>query len=89
MKCPCGGNTVVTQTRARDNTLKRTRKCNLCNQAFYTTEVFLDWAVGKPGPKTQDKNLFSPTPEEVAKANKKKVEARRKLEDKRAEKEDH
>lgn len=87
MKCPCGGDTVVTETRTVSDIFRRRRKCGLCGQAFFTTEVFLRWTDGKPvRQKSVSEKVVAPTKEDVAKANRKKVEARRKLEDKAVEK---
>lgn len=83
MKCPCGGDTVVIDTRTVDNTPKRKRKCELCNQAFYTLETFLEMASGRSGrkPKPNEQGLY--TIPDVKKIKAQKVEVRRKNEDRK------
>jgi transcriptional regulator NrdR family protein len=86
MKCPCGGNTAVVETRTVDNTPKRKRKCELCNQSFYTLETFLEMASGisgrKPKPKPDAKGLYSAPAAKELKAQ--KVDVRRKNEDRKS-----
>lgn len=84
MKCPCGGNTAVIDTRTIDNTPKRKRKCELCNQAFYTAETFVRMATGKPEkkPKPNEQGLY--TVPDAKKIKAQKVEVRRKNEDRKA-----
>jgi hypothetical protein len=83
MRCPCGGNTVVMETRTVDNTPKRKRKCELCNQAFYTLETFLEMASGKPGRKPNPIPEPKPMAKKAAEVHRKRVEVRRSNEDRK------
>lgn len=70
-------------TRSIDGIFRRKRKCNTCQEVFYTKEAFLYKAEdnpNKPKPKPKEqRDTF--TKREVAAVHKKKVETRRKLED--------
>ena len=82
MKCKCGGDTMVVLTRTIDGVPKRKRKCDLCGQSFYTIETFLEMASGKPGPKPKPKPP-KPMAEKAAEIHRKRVEVRRKNEDRK------
>jgi transcriptional regulator NrdR family protein len=83
MKCPCGGNTAVVETRTVDNVPKRKRKCELCNQSFYTLETFLEMAAGRSGrrPQPNAQGLYTVPDAKEIKAQ--KVETRRRNEDRK------
>jgi len=83
MKCPCGGDTAVVETRTVDNTPKRKRKCELCNQSFYTLETFLEMAAGRSGrrPQPNAQGLYTVPDAKEIKAQ--KVETRRRNEDRK------
>lgn len=70
-------------TRSIDGIFRRKRKCNTCQEVFYTKEAFLYKAEdnpNKPKPKPKEqRDTF--TKREVAAVHKKKVKTRRKLED--------
>ena len=85
MKCPCGGETVVLETRTINEMFRRKRRCNACSEDFFTQEVFLYLTKDNPHvAPAKPKVLF--TKPEVSKAQRKKVETRRKLEDIKREK---
>jgi hypothetical protein len=83
MKCDCGGKTEVMQTMPVQDTIKRRRKCVDCKKLMYTLEVraVVEEAAPPPPPKPK------PEPKPMEKAAKtihqKRVEARRKNEDRR------
>ena len=81
MKCECGGNTQVSDTRLIDDMCRRRRKCEACGESFFTKEVFLYKAEDNPNAihNRKRKDLF--TKPEAAAVKFKKVEARRKAED--------
>lgn len=83
MKCKCGGDTVVVETRTVDGVPKRKRKCGLCGQAFFTVETFLEMVSSKPGPKPKAKVEPKPMAEKAAEIHRKRVEVRRKNEDRK------
>lgn len=85
MKCPCGGDTVVLETRTIDEMFRRKRKCNGCGEYFFTKEMFLFWAKDNPNAAPAKPKVLLTKPE-VSKAQRKKVETRRKLEDIKREK---
>lgn len=80
MKCSCGGETVVLETRTIDEMFRRKRKCNDCNEYFFTKEVFLYAAKDNPNAAPAKPKVLLTKPE-VSKVQRKKVETRRKLED--------
>lgn len=84
MKCKCGGNTVVVETRVVEDVPKRKRKCILCSQAFYTAEVFLEMAMGRSGRRTKDNPPPKPMAQKAAEIHRKRVEVRRKNEDRKS-----
>lgn len=47
MKCPvCGQNTEVVESRSRDLTTIRRRRCRKCDKLFYTNEEPMDYHEG-------------------------------------------
>ena len=76
MKCSCGGDTAVTETRTVDGILRRRRRCKVCEYVFWSKEIF-DRDV-RPPPTPKPKQLY--TNPEAAAIKKKKVDARRKSE---------
>ena len=85
MKCLCGGETVVMETRTIDDIFRRRRKCNGCGEYFFTKEVFMYMAKDNPNAAMARPKALLTIPE-VSKAQRKKVETRRKLEDIKREK---
>lgn len=85
MKCPCGGETMVMETRTIDEMFRRKRKCNDCGEYFFTKEVFLFLAKDNPNA-APAKPKIPATRAALTEINRKKVEARRMLEDKREKK---
>jgi hypothetical protein len=87
MKCDCGSETKVMQTMPIRDVIKRRRKCVDCKKLMFTLEVraeVLDIAEPPPPPKPKPKPKPLPPLAKVAKAvNQKRVEARRKNEDRR------
>lgn len=80
MKCSCGGETAVLETRTIDEMFRRKRKCGTCGEYFFTKEVFLYAAKDNPNVAPAKPKVLLTKPE-VSKAQRKKVETRRKLED--------
>lgn len=71
-------------TRSIDGIFRRKRKCNTCQEVFYTKEAFLYKAEdnpNKPKPKPKEQRDTFTKREVAAVHKKKKVETRRKLED--------
>lgn len=85
MKCPCGGETVVLETRTIDEMFRRKRRCGTCGEDFYTNEVFLYAAKDRPNRNPAKPKALLTKPEAAA-VHRKKVETRRKLEDVKREK---
>lgn len=83
MKCKCGGDTLVLETRTTDGIPKRKRKCSLCGQSFYTQEIFLEMASGKPGRKPKAPPEPKSMAQKAAEIHRKRVEVRRKNEDRK------
>jgi predicted RNA-binding protein YlxR (DUF448 family) len=84
MKCVCGGETEVVNTRTVDGYKRRQRKCVLCAQSFYTKEVRISGidiepVTTKPKPKPDKRGVY--TKETAAEVKQQKVDARRNLED--------
>ena len=77
MLCDCGGRTEVVNTRQIDQGVRRQRKCVTCRASFLTTE-YRD--APKPAPPVVEK----PLAKRAAEIHRKKVEARRKNEDRRS-----
>lgn len=44
MKCDCGGNTHVVDTRKVGNSVRRWRRCKLCDRKLVSVESFVDAA---------------------------------------------
>jgi transcriptional regulator NrdR family protein len=85
MKCPCGGETVVMETRTIDEMFRRKRKCNDCGEYFFTKEMFMYMAKDNPNA-AMARPKIPATRDALSGVNRKKVEARRMLEDKREKK---
>jgi transcriptional regulator NrdR family protein len=86
MKCSCGGETRVVDSRLLDKALRRRRTCMECGNRFSTLETAIPEVERKPKPVKKDPAY---TPAEVAaKIKQKKTHARRQLEDMRYAKED-
>lgn len=49
MKCGCGGDLRVTETREFNNVVYRRRVCLTCNKRSFTAENFVPAEVGKKG----------------------------------------
>ena len=49
MKCDCGGDLQVMETREFNNVVYRRRKCLVCNKRLYTAESFIPEAEGRKG----------------------------------------
>jgi len=77
MLCDCGGRTEVVNTRQMEQGVRRQRKCVTCRASFLTTE-YRD--APKPAPPVVEK----PMAKMAAEIHRKKVEARRKNEDRRS-----
>lgn len=75
MLCDCGGKTYVVNTRQHEGKIRRQRKCEKCREWFYSIEVRESVPVAEPKPEPK------PMAKAAAKLHRKKVEARRKLED--------
>ena len=71
------------ETRTVDNTPKRKRKCELCDQSFYTLETFLEMAAGRSGRKPQPNAQGLYTVPDAKEIKAQKVETRRKNEDRK------
>lgn len=82
MKCSCGEDTAVTETRTVDGILRRRRRCKVCEYTFWSKEIF-DRDVRAPA-KPKPKQVY--TKPEAAAIKKKKVNTRRKNEDIKQEK---
>lgn len=79
MRCKCGGDTRVVDARVLENGVRRRRLCMDCGFRFSTLESVLPEKVREPKP-TKNKPPF--TPKEVAEQiRKKKLTARRGVED--------
>ena len=79
MRCKCGGDTRVVDARVLENGVRRRRLCMDCGFRFSTLESVLPEKVKEPKP-TKNKSPF--TPKEVAEQiRKKKLTARRGVED--------
>lgn len=84
MKCVCGGETEVMNTRTIDGYKRRQRKCVLCAQSFYTKEVRISGieiepVPTKPKPKPDKRGVY--TKKAASEVKQQKVDVRRKLED--------
>lgn len=76
MLCDCGGKTYVVNTRQHEGKIRRQRKCEKCREWFYSIEV-REFVPLKDTPVAEPK----PLAKVAEKIHRKKVEARRKLED--------
>lgn len=77
MLCDCGGRTYVVNTRQHGgNKIRRQRKCEACREWFYSIEV-REFVALKDAPVEEPK----PMAKIAEKVNRKRVEARRKVED--------
>lgn len=88
MNCTCGGDSSVTTTRQLNHQVFRRRKCKACKRNFATIEIEVDTPgsgnynkEGKRNPKPDAKGMYTPADAKAIKA--KKVEARRKNEDRK------
>ena len=94
MKCECGGKSSVTTTKQMEDSVFRRRKCDVCGKCFATLES-LATTPGSGGhnhegkhrkpaaaPKPDARGIY--TESAAAAVKKKKVEARRKAEDRKA-----
>ncbi len=88
MKCSCGGDTAVLETRTLDGIFRRKRKCKVCSEVFFTKEAFLYKAGENPNldepHNRKHKQLY--TKPEAAVIKQKKVDIRRRVEDIKHEK---
>lgn len=85
MKCSCGGDTRVVDSRPQETSLRRRRLCVQCGRRFSTLESELPEKTRVPKAVKQDMFL----PAEVAeRIRKKKLETRRTLEELRGTKEE-
>lgn len=89
MKCECGGATHVIDTRKAGNSIRRFRKCRVCERKYVTMESFVE-AIGKVTPadkpdpvvvKKKKAATTKPVKAPVTTAKQRKVEVRRRLED--------
>ena len=80
MLCDCGGRTEVVNTRQIDQGVRRQRKCVTCRASFLTTE-YRDAPKPKPAPPPV---VEKPMAKKAAEIQRKRVEARRKNEDRRS-----
>ena len=86
MKCKCGGDTRVVDSRIVEGGLRRRRLCLDCGFRFSTLETVLEEKPKEPKP---SKNKSNYTAKEVVdQIRKKKLQARRAVEDVRYAKED-
>lgn len=49
MRCDCGGDTVVKETRTFGNKIYRRRRCLTCNAVLFTREEIIPSDVGRRG----------------------------------------
>lgn len=80
MLCDCGGKTYVVNTRQHEGKIRRQRKCEACREWFYSIEV-REFVPLKDAPVAEPKPELKPMAKAAEKINRKRVEARRKLED--------
>lgn len=73
------------ETRTIDDVFRRKRKCNDCGEYFFTKEVFMYMAKDNPNA-AMARPKIPATREALSQINRKKVEARRNLEDRREKK---
>ena len=79
MLCDCGGRTYVVNTRQHGgNKIRRQRKCETCREWFYSIEV-REFVPLKDAP--EEEAPPKPMAKVAEKIHRKKVEARRKVED--------
>lgn len=84
MKCDCGGKTDVVQTMQVQDAVKRRRKCTDCKKSMYTLEVratVVEAELEPPKPKPPEP--VKPLAKAAKTIHQKRVEARRKNEDRR------
>ncbi len=83
MKCQCGGDTHVIDTRKVGDGIRRFRKCKVCERKMVTLETFVESLGKAPVKKARAAPQPKPKPPKVpvATSNKRKVEVRRRLED--------
>lgn len=86
MRCSCGGDTRVVDSRLIDKALRRRRICMECGNRFNTLETVMPQTERKPKPVKTEPAFV--TAEVSAKIKEKKTHARRQLEDMRYAKED-
>ena len=77
MLCDCGGRTYVVNTRQMPESIRRQRKCASCSQSFYTLETRMEEVQMIPVPAN------TPMARKAAEIHRKRVEIRRKNEDRK------
>lgn len=83
MKCDCGGKTDVVQTMQVQDAIKRRRKCADCKKSMYTLEVRATVLDATPEPVKPKPEPVKPLAQAAKTIHQKRVEARRKNEDRR------
>lgn len=83
MLCECGNKTFVINTRQINEGVHRQRRCAGCRKSFYTLETRFVMQRVMETPKVEPKPKAQPLAEKAAKIHRKRVEARRKNEDRK------